>query len=144
MNPIVKINNIKEYKYVVGNIMYFCQCIELNIKSIYFGMNLDLTPEEYEEMGRWTLGQTLTKLQELDYNDGHGYFKQSGYELLFELKEIRNYYAHECFLDWVYDKDNKLDFYRACSRAVYDHNRLLQAHKVIEDIRKEFHHGKNK
>ena len=62
-DSIREINNISDYHYCVGRIMYFCQCIEHDIKLIYKGMRKSISNKELINMEKWTLGKTLNELE---------------------------------------------------------------------------------
>lgn len=146
IEPLRTIENANDFAFGVGWVIFFCQCIEHDVKSIYFGMADDMTNAEYEKAQRWTLGQTIDRLERLDNScQGEAFFSEGDYDLLRELTEIRNYYAHKCYSDWVYkERGRQLDsaFFKASGRLINDHNRLLKLSKTIEDVRIRFHLGK--
>ena len=146
MEPLRVIENADDFAFGVGWVIFFCQCIEHDIKSIYFGMASDMSDAEFEKAKKWTLGQTIDRLERLDNSGGEEpYFSQGDYELLRKLTEIRNHYAHKCYSDWVYkDRGVQLEsaFKRASERLINDHNRLLKLSQTIEDVRIRFHQGK--
>ena len=76
-DSIREINNIGDYHYCVGRIMYFCQCIEHDIKLIYKGMRKSISNKELINMEKWTLGKTLNELESLDNSDGKPYFPKN-------------------------------------------------------------------
>ena len=146
MEPLRTIDSADDFAFGVGWVIFFCQCIEHDVKSIYFGMVEGMTDAKYEKAQKWTLGQTVDRLERLD-NSGEGepYFSKGDYALLRELTEIRNHYAHKCYSDWVYkERGRPLDsaFAKASGRLINDHNRLLQLSQTIEDVRVRFHQGK--
>lgn len=144
MENICKINSQNEFDAAVGRTMFFCQCIEHDIKSIYYGMVAELSDKEYEKSQKWTLGQTIDHLERLDNSDGKPYFPQEDYELLRKVTDIRNFYAHRCYVDWVYEEPGRaIDraFKRAAKRLINDHNRLQKLHEVIQSVRIQYHTG---
>ena len=139
-DSIREINNIGDYHYCVGRIMYFCQCIEHDIKLIYKGMRKSISNKELINMEKWTLGKTLNELESLDNYDGKPYFSAGDYELLNKIKDIRNYYAHECYMEFTYEQDEDWNnaFFKARKRLVNDHNRLAKLYGAVEDTRLRF------
>lgn len=79
-------------------------------------------------------------MQKLDNSDGHPYFSYGYYELLNSIKDIRNYYAHECYTEFVYEQSKELDkkFTKSIKRLINDHNRLAKLYGLIEKARLRF------
>ena len=77
----------------------------------------------------------LGKLQNLDNSDKRPYFSKSDYQLLREITQIRNYWAHQGYLDYVYNISNFLAQYQ---KLYLDNQRLVGLHKTTQDIRLVF------
>lgn len=93
------------FNAVVGETLMYCQRIEHDIKVIYAAMlkgemegNLDLVRRE-------TLGTVLVALENLDFSDNNPMFSREDYRLLEEIKNIRNFIAHQCYVDFLYLDD---------------------------------------
>ena len=93
------------FNAVVGETLMCCQRIEHDIKVIYAAMlkgemdgNLDLVRRE-------TLGTVLVALENLDFSDNNPMFSREDYRLLKEIKNIRNFIAHQCYVDFLYLDD---------------------------------------
>ena len=93
------------FNAVVGETLMYCQRIEHDIKVIYASMlkgemegNLDLVRRE-------TLGTVLVALENLDFSDNNPMFSREDYRLLKEIKNIRNFIAHQCYVDFLYLDD---------------------------------------
>ena len=67
-----------------------------------FDENLDLVEKA-------NLGTTIMKLKQLDYSDGKPNLTNRDYQLLEQIREIRNYWCHQCYLDYVYISDDYED-----------------------------------
>ena len=138
------INGMDDYYYCVGRIIFFCQCIEHDVKLIYVMMRGDLTAaEQAEVMDRWTLGKTVKLLRKLDGEGEDHYLPEDDYDLFEELTKIRNHCAHECFRDWVYKEDGEFDraFEKSARRMLNDHNRLANLYRSVERVRLEYPDG---
>lgn len=137
---IREINNISDYHYCVGRIMYFCQCIEHDIKLIYSGMRKPMNANQKAQFEKWTLGKTISELEALDNSDGKPYFSSADYELLRNITSIRNYYAHKCYMEFTYEQDEdwNIAFEKSAKRLVNDHNRLAKLYGSVEDARLRF------
>lgn len=91
------------------------------------------------------LGPVLKKLEELDYSDGAPYFSRDDYNLLNEIKEIRNYWVHKGYIDFLY---GTIDDYQKRINKQYkklsnDVNRLIPLATQLENVRNEMmqHYG---
>lgn len=138
--PIYKITNIRDYCYCVGKIILFCQCIENDIKLIYYGMLNSISDDEKAQINKWTLGKTILKLESLDKSDDNPYFSASDYKLLKSVNSIRNYYAHHCYIEFSYEQSKNFDikFEKAANRLAQDHNLLAKIYILVEKARLEF------
>ena len=79
--------------------------MENDLKLIYAGM---LSGDYFKniEHVRSTfkgLGQVIMALEELDNSDGNPYFSRETYALLNKLARQRNFYCHQCCMDFCYD-----------------------------------------
>jgi hypothetical protein len=125
-----------DFHFYVGRTIMHCQTIEHDIKLIYAGMkagdmdeNLNLIDEK-----KMTLGMVLKNLKELDYSDNNHFFSEGDYDLLKNITEIRNHWAHKAYCEFVYS-DNESDFIRQARRLENDHNRLEKLSETIEKVR---------
>ena len=93
------------------------------------------------------LGPALKKLEELDYSDESPYLSRDDYALLNEIKEIRNYWVHKGYIDFLYET---VDNYQKSINKQYkklsnDVNRLIPLAMQLENIRIEMmkHYGRS-
>lgn len=93
------------YKYLLGETILLYQMMENDLKLIYAGMqegnffkNVENTRATFKG-----LGQIILALEELDNTHSTPYFTQDTYSLLNKLARQRNYYCHQCSLDFCYD-----------------------------------------
>ena len=94
-----------KYKYLLGETILLYQMMENDLKLIYAGMqegnffkNVENTRATFKG-----LGQIILALEELDNTHSTPYFTQDTYSLLNKLARQRNYYCHQCSLDFCYD-----------------------------------------
>ena len=69
--------------------------------------------------------------------DGNPYLSEADYDTLDAIRELRNYWAHQCFLDWVYyhdswERNNKLQ--RLYNRLDNENNRVSKLQKKLESF----------
>ena len=125
-----------DFHFYVGRTIMHCQTIEHDIKLIYAGMkagDMDDTLDMIEEK-KMTLGMVLKNLKELDHSDDNHFFSDSDFELLKDITNIRNHWAHKAYCEFVYSRDNN-DFIRQARRLENDHNRLERLSETIEKVR---------
>lgn len=130
------IRDIETFHTYVGRTIMHCQTIEHDIKLIYAGMkagNMDKTLDIIAEK-RMTLGMVLKNLKELDRSDNKPFFSESDYDLLKQITDIRNHWAHKAYCEFLYSDDEN-DFVRQARRLENDHNRLEGLSETIEDVR---------
>ncbi len=65
------------------------------------------------------------------------YFSEEDYDLLSQITEIRNHWAHKGYVMFVYKQGREREdaFIKQARRLENDHNRLEKLSKNIEDIR---------
>lgn len=91
----MSINTTKTFHEYVGETIGYC-CIENDIRWIHSAM---LKADHYKtcdelEKNKTTLGNVLGKLKRLDISED-SYFIEDDYELLSQIAEIRNHWAHK-------------------------------------------------
>ena len=98
-------DDFDKYKYLLGETIILYQFMENDLKLIYAGMlsgnfykNIDMVRSTYKG-----LGQIIIALEELDNSDGNPYFSRETYSLLSKLARQRNYYCHQCCMDFCYN-----------------------------------------
>lgn len=130
----------------VGVLIKKCQCIEHDIKIMYAGMLRVDFNKNLDTVVNKPLGPVLKKLEELDYSDEAPYFSRDDYNLLNEIKEIRNYWVHKGYIDFLY---GTIDDYQKRINKQYkklsnDVNRLIPLATQLENVRIEMmqHYGR--
>lgn len=104
---------LTDFNILVGDTLMYCQQIEHDIKIIYAAMLSGDMHKNLELVNKETLGTVLVALNALDNSDKNPLFTNSDYKLLKEIKNIRNFIAHRCYVDFLYlDNEN---FYRKLS-----------------------------
>lgn len=98
-------DNFARYKYLLGETIMLYQFMENDLKLIYAGM-LDGEFFKNVEVVRGTfkgLGQVVQALEELDNSDSNPYFSRETYILFGKLARQRNFYCHQCCVEFCYD-----------------------------------------
>lgn len=50
------------------------------------------------------LGKIVNKLKILDYSNGFPEFSEEDYEIIDDIRNIRNYWRHQCYIDYIYPR----------------------------------------
>lgn len=98
-------DELDRYKYLLGETIMMYQIMENDLKLICAGMqegsfykNLEMVRSTYKG-----LGQVVIALEELDNRNPVPYFNRETYELLNKLARQRNYYCHQCCMEFCYN-----------------------------------------
>lgn len=126
--------NLNKFKYLIGNLVMNCQCIERDLKLIYGILETDNVSEaihlfaEVQESKK-TLGYIANKLIET------GYFDEEESYLLKNITYTRNYWLHQAFLDFIYDMDDYSTFEKIYERLERDNQKIEDLQRDIENYR---------
>ena len=115
-----------KFKLIHSELIMQVQCIEHDLKLIYAGMC------------KVYLGSMIKKVKELDYSDGHPDLTKRDYMLLEKIREIRNYWCHQCFIDYVYISDDyarERKFQEIAKRLSEDENQTWELHQHLQQLR---------
>jgi len=126
-----------QFKILHSEIMEYFQCIEYDLKWIYSGMSSDDFDDEMDILETSNFGNTLRKLKKLDYSDGEPWLSDYEYEQLVHIRELRNYWCHQCYLDFVYidnDWQREMKFQRIANRLLNECNRVYNLHRKLQDL----------
>lgn len=93
---------IKDFHLLVGETIMLCQCIEMDVKLMYAGMQPGNFERNLQNVKNKALGPVLAELEELDICSVNPYFSVHDYELLYEIKDIRNYWVHKGYASFIY------------------------------------------
>ena len=82
-------------------------------------------------------GVILNKLKKLDNSDNNPFFTDEEYALLDEIRTRRNFWCHQCYLEWVYIGDdykrqNRLE--RMTRQLENEHNSAEKLTRKMERI----------
>lgn len=124
-----------QFKLLHSETMLYLQCIEYDLKRIYSGMSSGDFDENMDLLETSNFGNTLKKLRHLDNSDGKPYLSAVDYDLLDQIREMRNYWCHQCYLDYVYIYDEyrrERQFQKIANRLYNEHNRIFKLHKNLE------------
>ena len=120
-----------------SEIIEFYQCIEFDLRRIYSGMCSDDFYDSMDELSDNNWGMLLNKLKKLDYSDGDPYFTKDEYKTLDEIRARRNYWCHQCYLDFMYiqdDREQEERLQRLVKQLENERNRAEKLQRKMQDI----------
>lgn len=134
----ISVSETDEFHKKVGKLIMRCQFIEHDIKWIYAGLLSGDLYENFDKItnNKETLGSVIFKLRDIDVAN-FGYFSRNDYRLLSSITRTRNYWAHEAYLEFMYERGEELRiaFLNVAARLNSDYEWLFNLSKRIEKVR---------
>ena len=100
-----------------------------------------MSSEDFDDEMDWletsNFGNTLRELKKLDKSDGDPWLSDSEYDQLDRIREVRNYWAHQCYLDYIYIQNEwqqESRFQRIANRLANEHKRIYNLHCKLQDL----------
>lgn len=115
------------------------QYIEQDLKLIYSILKGGKFYDNYSDVENSPLGKLLKSLREMDQELGYSKIKENDYELLNQIREIRNYWCHQCYIDFHYIEDPQAyeeAFQKVAFKLHEDELRVYELQQKIEKLRK--------
>ena len=126
---------IEQFKQLHSETIMCCQCIEHDLKWIYSYMHKGNQYDNFETLEKTTLGALVKKLKELDNSDNNPFISNDDYNFLKQMTEKRNYWCHQCYVDFIYDNGGSSNYDKVCDKLVRDHDRLRVVSDNVEKAR---------
>lgn len=82
----------------------------------------------FKSISKTTLGTIVEKLYKIDHTYMQPYFGEKDYAILREITQIRNYWAHQGYVDWVYT-NAKTSFSNAWGHLINDYKNSFASAK---------------
>ena len=95
-----------KFKQIHSDLIMQVQCIENSLRIIYAAMKEGDFEDNIDDLEKANLGRIIKELKKLDLSDGHPDLSDADYELIDQIREKRNYWCHQCYLDYLFIPDN--------------------------------------
>ena len=121
-----------QFKLIHSELIMHVQLIENDLRLIYASMKAGVFEDNYDNLEQANLGKIIRALKELDNSDGAPELSDKDYETLNQIREIRNYWCHQCYLDYIYivdDNAQEKKFQKIAERLHQDGNRTWTCHE---------------
>ena len=124
------------FKILHSELIAFFQCIEHDLKIIYAYMHEGNPNETLRSLSKTNLGAIIMELELLDNSDNHPYFSKEEYAYLKQIKNIRTYWCHEAYLDFIYDSDrlNSKAYKNVAIQLQIDHDHLNNVYQNVNNV----------
>lgn len=133
------------FKIIHSELIQQVQCIEFNLRRTYAAMCKGDFNENFRRLEKSNLGKIASELENLDYSDNCPELSEDDYDLIDDIREIRNYWCHQCYLDFVYiynDREREKQFQKIAKRLQRDENRTyslsVKTEKMFFSIWKKY------
>ena len=127
-----------KFKLIHSELIQQVQCIENNLKIIYAAMQKGNFNYNLKSVEKMNLGKIARELENLDNSDNLPEFSEEEYNTIDEIRVIRNYWCHQCYLDFVYienDSERERAFQNVAQKLHYDEFRTYDLFKKTEEMR---------
>lgn len=127
------------FKLIHSELIMSVQYIEQDLKLIYSILKGGEFYDNYSDVENAPLGKLLKSLHEMDQELGYSKIKEKDYELLNNIREIRNYWCHQCYIDFHYIEEpqaHEKAFQEVAARLHKDELRVYELQQKIEKLRK--------
>lgn len=126
------------FKLIHSELIQQVQCIEHNLKVIYATINSGDFVENFESLSKTNLGMIIKELKKLELEGIDTELTEEDYKVIDEIRIIRNYWCHQCYIDYVYisdDKQREKMFQFIAGKLHYDELQTNDLSEKIEKIR---------
>lgn len=131
--------DFEEFKILHSEVVMCCQCLENDIKWIYSYMKKGDPLQNFDDLEKKTFGQIVRELRKLDYSDDKPYISKSDYDFLEKLADKRNYWCHQCYVDFLYVTSylSSNEYHNVYRKLEDEHAEFMRVSDVVEEIKIE-------
>ena len=128
---------LDDFHFMVGQTIMYCQVIEHDVKRIYAAMHIGDYYDNLDKIEKWSLGQTVQKLKELDFSSDTHYISASDYNFLKQMTEKRNHWCHQTYQNFLYNNQflQSNEYADECRKLERDNERLSNVCDALEKVR---------
>ena len=130
---------LDKFHTLVGETVMQCQRIEFDVKVIYSAMLAGDMNENFQSVRQLALGQIITELELLDTTSKTPCFSKSDYRLLKDIRNVRNWLAHNSYMDFLYDEGvtQQENLNASYKKLVTFNSRMACLSNQVENVRLE-------
>lgn len=127
-----------EFKTMHSELIKNVQGIEYDLKLIYAAIKDGNFEENYKLVQNFSFGEIAHNLKELDYSDNIPDLSEYEYELIDNIRVIRNYWCHQCYVDFMYITNFAMreeKFLKICEQLISDQEKITPLFNKLEKFR---------
>ncbi len=127
----------ENFKILHSETIGYFQLIENDLKLIYSLMHTGNFYDNYNSLNNSNLGIILKLLKELDNSDGKPLISNSDYHFLNQMREKRNYWCHQAYIDFVYNDnfENSVKYKKVCDKLQKDHDQINLVYQNVHKLK---------
>ena len=125
------------FKLIDSELIQQVQSIEFNLRRTYAAMCEGNFEDNFRRLEKSNLCKIARELEDLDYSDDCPELSEDDYDLIDEIREIRNYWCHQCYIDFMYinnDREREKKFQKIVQRLQRDENRTYALSVKLEKV----------
>lgn len=88
------------FKLIQSELIQQVQCIEF--KRSHTAMCKGNFDDNFDRLEKSNFGKSTRELENLAYSDECPELSEEDYELIEDIREMRNHWCHQCYLDYIY------------------------------------------
>ena len=130
--------DLNQFKLIHSELIQQVQCVENDLKLIYAAMRKGQFSDNFKCVQNMNLGKIARKLEELDNSDNMPEFSVEYYNTIDEIRGIRNYWCHQCYLDFIYIEnvyERERTFQKVVNKLYRDKRRTYDLFRKTEKMR---------
>lgn len=130
--------SLQPFQIMHSELIMEVQCIEHDLKVIFAFMRKGNPDKNFRIVEDMSLGEIINELRMLDNSDHNPDLSRSDYKLLHEIRELRNYWCHQCYIDFVYianSSERNIAFNEVYSGLKKDKERIHDLYRKLENFR---------
>ena len=127
---------LERFQILHSEIIQYYQLIENDMRRFFAVISDSDYTETMEELGTKNWSEVLNRLRKLDNSDGRPFLEESEYDLFEEIRPRRNYWCHQCYLDFAYirdDNERNALLKKKLLTLENEHNRTYKIHRKLQD-----------
>lgn len=130
--------NLNTFKLIHSELIQQVQGIEYDLKLIYAAIKSGELDENFAAVQHFSLGEIAVELKKLDYSDHVPDLSEDEYALIDRIRLIRNYWCHQCYIDFMYIQNPDMresKFNKIAEKLQQDESQTYELFCKLEDFR---------
>lgn len=126
------------FKLIHSDLICEVQMIENDLRLVYGALKPGNFDKNFDYLEKANLGKIIYEVKRTDEIDGYPDLSDDDYKWLDNIREIRNYWCHQCYNDFVYISNRCLreeKFQEIALRLHDDENRTRALQKHVKKLR---------